>query len=316
MIRLAFAGRATLLRRPLQRQKINISKRRSQTTNASETTVEGTTNAQYNSAQAQKASASAPSAPQTIPIPANYWLQPFQTTLRHYTLMNQRRPYVTQFFSTLTIWLIGDLLSQYITSSPPPSETKDGDEPAKDEKVTTFRNAYDPKRTARALIIGGIISIPSYRWFLWLGTVFNYKSKALSISTKVVFNQFTFTPAFGCTFFGSQQVLEHVMKGEWPESEDVVKRIKDTVPTAWVNSWKVWPAVTALSFSVVPVDLRSLFAGVAAVGWQAYISVLNQRALRQEAGKVAGVDEKQVSTKITARGEEKTNANANVPARC
>lgn len=57
------------------------------------------------------------------------------------------------------------------------------------------------------------------------------------------------------------------------------------MPTSWVNSLKLWPAVTAFSFAFVPLEFRSLFAGGIAIGWQAYLSALNKRAekaLREE----------------------------------
>ena len=59
----------------------------------------------------------------------------------------------------------------------------------------------------RALVIGGLAAIPAYRWFLWLGDSLNYKSKALSITVKVVVNQLLFTPVFNCYFFGMQSLL-------------------------------------------------------------------------------------------------------------
>lgn len=63
---------------------------------------------------------------------------------------------------------------------------------------------------------------------------------------------------------------------------EVVERVRNTVPRSWLNSWKLWPVVTAFSFTYVPVELRGLFAGVIAIGWQAYLSILNQRAARIE----------------------------------
>ena len=60
------------------------------------------------------------------------------------------------------------------------------------------------------------------------------------------------------------------------------ERMRDTVPTSWVNSCKFWPAVTAFSFTFVPVQHRNVFAGVLAIGWQTYLGVINQEAARRE----------------------------------
>lgn len=64
--------------------------------------------------------------------------------------------------------------------------------------------------------------------------------------------------------------------------DEIVQRIKHTVPTSWINSCKLWPAVTAFSFTYIPIQYRSIFGGVIAIGWQTYLSLLNQRAAAKE----------------------------------
>lgn len=39
------------------------------------------------------------------------------------------------------------------------------------------------------------------------------------------------------------------------------ERIKDTGPTSYINSWKLWPAVTMFNFAYIMPEYRSLFAG-------------------------------------------------------
>lgn len=63
---------------------------------------------------------------------------------------------------------------------------------------------------------------------------------------------------------------------------EIVERIQNTVPTSWINSCKVWPIVTAFSFTYIPIQYRSIFGGVIAIGWQTYLSLLNQKAAAQE----------------------------------
>lgn len=58
---------------------------------------------------------------------------------------------------------------------------------------------------------------------------------------------------------------------------DAWERIMRTVPTSFVNSCKLWPAVTAFNFTYILPQYRALFAGVVAVGWQSYLSWLNNR---------------------------------------
>lgn len=111
---------------------------------------------------------------------------------------------------------------------------------------------------------------------MYLGTTFNYPSKILSLGSKVVVNQIVFTPVFTSYFFGMQSLLS----GD--SFTDAWERIKRTVPTSFVNSCKLWPAVTAFNFTYVLPQYRALFAGIVAVGWQSYLSLLNFRAAKEE----------------------------------
>lgn len=63
----------------------------------------------------------------------------------------------------------------------------------------------------------------------------------------------------------------------------MVDTLKKTIPTAYINSCKLWPAVTAVNFWFVPLEFRALFGGAIAVGWNGYLSFLSQRANREDA---------------------------------
>lgn len=196
----------------------------------------------------------------TIPVPNTVstlplWqrLGPLSRAFEAYGRSQRKRPYLTQFYSSLGIYFLGDMSAQSIS----------GEE-------------YDPFRTFRALAIGAGSSIPSYKWFMFLGTHFNYPSKILSLTTKVVVNQLAFTPIFNSYFFGMQSLLSGDNLGE------VWKRIQRTVPVSFVNSCKLWPAVTAFSFTFIGAQYRSIFAGFIAIGWQTYLSYLNRQAEEAE----------------------------------
>jgi protein Mpv17 len=174
--------------------------------------------------------------------------------------MQQRSPLLTQFESSLTIYFLGDLSAQTVASG-------------------GFKDTnYEPARALRAMLIGGLSSIPSYKWFMFLGTHFNYSSHIMSLAVKIVINQTFFTPVFNTYFFGMQSLLSGSTLAE------AKQRVIDTVPVSWKNSWKVWPVVTAFSFTYVLPQYRNVFAGVIAVGWQTYLSWLNKNAEAKEAG--------------------------------
>lgn len=211
--------------------------------------------------------ASTPPPGRTIPT-QNSWIDPFLRPFRAYGRMQRRSPLTTQFESTLVIYYLGDLCSQTIGTN------------------VYIDGQYEPIRGLRMMLIGAFSSIPGYKWFIFLGNHFNYRSKILSLATKVVVNQTFFTPVFNTYFFGMQTLLSG---GSWAEAKERVRR---TVPVSWVNSWKVWPIVTAVNFAFVPWQYRNVFAGVIAIGWQGYLSWLNRREERRE-GVVHAVEEEE-----------------------
>lgn len=200
-----------------------------------------------------------------IPGPSWSWVEPVLTPFRAYGNMQKRRPMLTQFEASIIVYFCGDLSAQMMST-------------------TAFADGpYEPVRSLRAMLIGGISSIPSYKWFLFLGRSFNYGSGQVghwfSIAVKIAINQTFFTPIFNTYFFGMQSLLSGA---SWEQTK---RRVVETVPVSWKNSWKVWPAVTAFSFTFIRPQNRSIFAGVIAVFWQMYLSWLNKRAEDNEGGK-------------------------------
>lgn len=85
----------------------------------------------------------------TIPSPNSIsclplWQQigPLSKSFSAFGRAQRKRPYVTQLVSSLVIYLCGDLSAQRLG----------GDD-------------YDPWRTCRNMVVGGICSVPSYKWY-------------------------------------------------------------------------------------------------------------------------------------------------------
>ncbi|KAK5137961.1 hypothetical protein LTR08_005758 [Meristemomyces frigidus] len=240
-----FAGRFTL-RRLHQTVHRNISRQHQARYESSKQSP--------NPARNGKTSANEAPKQRTIPGPAWAWIEPLAIPLKAYGNMQKRSPILTQLESTLVVYWLGDLSAQLVQSG-------------------AFKDApYEPARGLRALFIGLTISIPSYKWFLFLGRHFNYGSHLVSIGVKIVVNQMVFTPLFNTYFFGMQSLLSGSTFAE------AKRRVIATVPTSWKNSWKVWPIVTAISFTFIPPESRAVFAGVIAIFWQTYLSWLNTSA--------------------------------------
>ena len=77
-----------------------------------------------------------------VPIPLWYHrLGPVTSFFGWFNRTQQRRPLTVQFCTSLTIYLFGDLLAQRVEGA-----------------------EYDPKRTLRNLVVGGVSSLPGYKW--------------------------------------------------------------------------------------------------------------------------------------------------------
>ncbi|KAI8630652.1 hypothetical protein F5Y19DRAFT_52435 [Xylariaceae sp. FL1651] len=215
--------------------------------------------------------------PNTVaPLPFWQRLGPLTRAGQAYARAQRARPWRTQVLTTLFIYLCADFGAQQM--NPSVGSIVDGNAGEADVEVSVSKERkHDWARTARSLVIGGTAAIPGYLWFTFLSRSFNYSSRVFSIAARVVVNQLTFTPLFNTYFFGSQALLS----GDTPA--EAWRRICHTVPVSFVNSCKLWPAVTAFSFAFIPFEYRSIFAGVIAVGWQTYLSFLNGRAERLEA---------------------------------
>ncbi|KAF3022032.1 hypothetical protein E8E14_012660 [Neopestalotiopsis sp. 37M] len=214
----------------------------------------------------------APSTPSNAPT-ANLaiWqrLGPLTKAANAFTRANQKRPWVTQVCSSLFIYLIADLNAQRIGGK-----------------------EYDPVRTRNMLITGACFSIPGYEWFKALGGWFTFSSKALSVATRVLFNQFTFAPLINVYFFSMQALLT---------GADPVQRVVEKGPETWMNSWIVWPSVIAFNLAFVPFQFRGLVAGCVSVCWQTYLSIQNKKAeLLEEANKQKVAERETVEVRALA----------------
>ncbi|KAI5861979.1 hypothetical protein GGS23DRAFT_597996 [Durotheca rogersii] len=196
-------------------------------------------------------SSSSPATAQAAPIPGAWWqrLGPLTRAGEAYARAQRARPWATQILSSVAVYAVADVSAQAISG-------KD----------------YAPERTARNMAIGTVAALPMYWWFLWLSRHFNYGSHAVSLGVKIVVNQLVFTPTFNSYFFAAQALLAgEGVAAAWA-------RVRGAVPVSWLNAWKFWPAVTALSFTFVPPEFRAVVSGVAAIGWQTYLSYLNRLA--------------------------------------
>lgn len=81
----------------------------------------------------------------SVPPPnaAPFWMRlgPLTRATQAYGRAQRKRPWAVQLCTSLTIFFLGDISAQQIGG-----------------------RDYDPERTGRSILIGGLISIPNYEW--------------------------------------------------------------------------------------------------------------------------------------------------------
>ncbi|KAJ7784460.1 hypothetical protein B0H16DRAFT_1356510 [Mycena metata] len=177
--------------------------------------------------------------------------------LNAYGRAAKTRPYIAQVSTTLLIWFAGDFLAQSIERSSQPTTA-----------------SWDLPRALRALLLGAGSAIPSYHWFNLLSRSFTKLPIYAAIAARVVTHQAVFAPIFSVYFFFAQAVLSGGTVG------DGIDRVRAALVPSLINSARVWPAVMIVNFAFVPQELRALLHAFVAVGWQGYLSILNQRTAR------------------------------------
>lgn len=91
---------------------------------------------------------------------------------RRYARAQKERPYTTQLWSSIVIYLCGDLSAQLFFPPDQPAPANENQDVSKtsaeskdeDDNKPSFGSSYDPWRTVRHLIVGAGSSIPSYNW--------------------------------------------------------------------------------------------------------------------------------------------------------
>jgi len=130
---------------------------------------------------------------------------------------------------------------------------------------------HDVPRTLRLAGFGGVIAGPIFvNWYAFLDRFITIQSPFRALLARVSMDQFLFAPSFIALFFSSQGLMER-------KSPDAIKqKLRERYPTALVNNYKVWPAVQLVNFYFVPLQHRLLVVNTVALGWNTYMSLLNQ----------------------------------------
>ncbi|OJD37190.1 integral membrane mpv17 pmp22 [Diplodia corticola] len=136
-----------------------------------------------------------------------------------------------------------------------------------------------PEREPKTITIQG----PSWVWLEPVGRPFRAYSRAQARRPYVVQLLSTIT----IWFFGD--LSAQMISASEEDSYSPTRALRSvfigsltSIPNYRWFMFLVWPAVTAFSFTFIPPQFRSIFAGFIAIGWQSWLTLLNQRAAAQE----------------------------------
>mmetsp|Transcript_6078 Transcript_6078/g.12942 ORF Transcript_6078/g.12942 Transcript_6078/m.12942 type:complete len:223 (-) Transcript_6078:805-1473(-) len=120
------------------------------------------------------------------------------------------------------------------------------------------------------LTMGLVIRGPLIHWFhLFLDRVVFRKARnqfaPAVVIGKLVLDQFVFSPLFISLYF----ILNALMLDQ-PVS-DAIKKIRKTLVSVLVKNWSVWIPANAISYAVIPLNLRVLYGNIVSIFWTAYL---------------------------------------------
>ena len=148
---------------------------------------------------------------------------------------------------------------------------------------------WDAARTARIAAFRLLVFGPAYS--IWMRTLEKKVRlpQTKAVVAKIALDQLIWTPPSLMTFYFSMACMEGRGIHEGAE------RAKTMLwPTLRIN-WPFWSCVQLVTFSVVPVQHRVVWVSFVHVGWNAFVSGLNQQA------RVASLEK--------PRGSESTQSN-------
>ncbi|KAJ3019963.1 hypothetical protein HKX48_001508 [Thoreauomyces humboldtii] len=165
-------------------------------------------------------------------------------------------PFIRASAMSGTLFTTGDVLCQKLV-------------PDKVEKPV------DWTRAGKFGLGGALIHGP---WFLQgfrvVDRIFGTQPTLPNAVRKALFAQVTLFPAFLVLFLGFQSVLD----GNSP-----TVRIRDDFTRVFTTGTAVWPLANVMGFRFVPATYRIPYINMVALGWNTYLSSVNDASAREEA---------------------------------
>ncbi|SAM08313.1 hypothetical protein [Absidia glauca] len=130
---------------------------------------------------------------------------------------------------------------------------------------------HDPWRSVRMLTYGACVGGPVVgTWFGIINRVVTIKHWFGAAVARTAMDQILFTPIILGCFMGGISLLERRSMVE------IQEKFQTSYLTGLTNAYRFWPFANLFVFSVVPFMYRPLVNSTFAIGWNSYLSYLNQ----------------------------------------
>lgn len=165
------------------------------------------------------------------------------------------KPIVTQSLTTGVMFGIGDVIAQQLVE-------KRGKE-------------HDYKRTVRMSVFGTCVAGPSTSlWYRFLDRNVVMANKTHQLFARVFLDQAVYSPLSQVVYLGGTGIFE----GSSPK--EIKEKIKKGFKPALLANYKIWPAFQFINFYFIPSNYRSLATSTVSLGWNSFLSVLNQKVIK------------------------------------
>ncbi|ORZ15200.1 hypothetical protein BCR42DRAFT_376287 [Absidia repens] len=180
----------------------------------------------------------------------------FQLLVQKYQAQLTERPIRTFAIQSGTMQLIGDGITQQV--------------------IEKRGKAHDPWRSLRMLTYGACIGGPVVgTWFGIINRVVTVKHWFGAALTRTAMDQVLFTPVILGCFMGGISLLER------RSMDEIHEKFQTSYVQGLTNAYRFWPFANLFVFSVVPMMYRPLVNSTFAIGWNSYLSYLNQATNQQ-----------------------------------
>ena len=175
--------------------------------------------------------------------------------LEVYDAAISKNPILAQMVMALVVTAIGDILAQQFFEKP--------------KLKSTQPTAYSIKRTIKFALIGAVYAAPILAF--WLIFLDDYFGPDFSFS-KLFADQIFMNPIITGGFIWINGVSNGV------SLKDSLKLIKNDFPNLMLKAWPYWTVISAVNFTLVPLNYRLLVIKLASIAWNTFLSLFAKKA--------------------------------------